>query len=335
MKKILTICYVSLAAAFILPLFLRAVPESAPPDLELPPLTSAAPEPAPIPAPEPTARAEMCKTIAVLADGASVEMNTTDYLTGVVAAEMPASFNVEALKAQAVAARSYAMYCALQQKHGAAQVCTDSACCQAYLGREALRERWGADFEEYYGKISAAVRATAGEYLAYEGEPVLAVFHSSSAGRTAASGSVWNAVPYLLSVTSPESADTVPGYISSMELSPLDFRDTLLALCPEADFSGEESGWIGECRRDESGRVESIRLGGAEFTGAELRSAFRLRSTAFELAYTGAAFRFTVTGYGHGVGMSQYGANVMAGQGSDYREILLHYYPGTELTGSD
>lgn len=328
MKKILIICYAGIAAAFILPLFLSAVPESAPQSLTLPPPTATAPMSTPVPTP----RAESVETITVLADGTPVEMDTTEYLTGVVAAEMPASFSAEALKAQAVAARTYAMYCAAQQKHGAAQICMDSSCCQAYLGREAMRERWGGDFEEYYGKINSAVRATAGEYLAYGGAPVLAVFHSSSAGRTAASGSVWNAVPYLLSVTSPESADTVPGYISSVELSPLDFRDTLLALCSEADFSGAEAGWIGECTRDESGRVESIRLGGAEFTGAELRSAFKLRSTAFELTYTGAAFLFTVTGYGHGVGMSQYGANVMAQQGSDYREILLHYYPGTELT---
>lgn len=357
MKKILTVCYVSLAAAFILPLFLRAVPsahERAP--LSLPALTTAASPPsgaaAALPAasvtpasaaaptlPPPTAAApapgaytESPSRLSVLIGDEVAELDTADYLTGAVAAEMPAAFEPEALKAQAVAARTYAMYCASLSRHGAAQVCTDSACCQAYLGRDAMRERWGAEYERYYKKIRAAVEATAGEYLEYEGAPVLAVFHSSSAGYTEASGAVWGGeCPYLVSVESPESADTVPGYISSVELAALDFRDTLLALRPGADFSGGAEGWIGECRRDESGRVESMVLGGAEFGGTELRAAFKLRSTAFTLEYTPGGFLFTVTGYGHGVGMSQYGANLMAQQGCDYAQILSHYYPGAAL----
>lgn len=345
MKKILTVCYVSLAAAFILPLFLRAVPsaqERAP--LSLPALTTAAsPPPAAStsaavmpstpPPPTPCVRAESPARLSVLIGDEIAELDTADYLTGVVAAEMPAAFEPEALKAQAVAARTYAMYCASLSKHGAAQVCTDSACCQAYLGRDAMRERWGAEYERYYEKIRAAVEATAGEYLEYEGAPVLAVFHSSSAGYTEASGAVWGGErPYLVSVESPESADTVPGYISSVELAALDFRDTLLSLRPQADFSGGAEGWIGECRRDDSGRVESIVLGGAEFGGTELRAAFKLRSTAFTLEYTpGGVFLFTVTGYGHGVGMSQYGANLMAQRGCDYAQILSHYYPGAAL----
>ena len=357
MKKILTLCYVSLAAAFILPLFLRAAPEaelSTPLTLpalspaEAVPIVTAAvgvtpeasasvTEPVSPTAPPITAaaRAESPARLSVLIGDEAAELDTADYLTGVVAAEMPAAFEPEALKAQAVAARTYAMYCAAQAKHGAAQVCTDSGCCQAYLGREAMRERWGAEYERYYEKIRAAVEATAGEYLEYEGAPVLAVFHSSSVGRTEDSGAVWGgARPYLVSVDSPESADTVPGYVSSVELSALDFRDTLLAMRPQADFSGGAASWIGECRRDESGRVESLALGGAEFSGTELRAVFKLRSTAFTLEYTGDAFLFTVTGYGHGVGMSQYGANLMAQQGYDYAQILAHYYPGAVLVSA-
>ena len=110
------------------------------------------------------------------------------------------------------------------------------------------------------------------------------------------------------------------------------FRDTLLSAHPEADFTGDASGWVGEISRDESGRVASVVLGGVSVAGTELRSLFSLRSTAFELEYDG-GFHFTVRGYGHGVGMSQYGAKVMAEDGADYRAILAHYYPGCELIG--
>ena len=160
---------------------------------------------------------------------------------------------------------------------------------------------------------------------------MFAAFHSSSAGATEDCGAIWSARPYLISVDSPETAEEVPNYISSVELSALDFRDTVLYARPDADFTGDESGWIGEITHDESGRVASAVLGGEKLSGTELRSLFSLRSTAFTLEYTGSSFLFTVTGFGHGVGMSQYGANVMAKSGADYREILAHYYPGTQL----
>ena len=271
----------------------------------------------------------------VLINGDAVEMAAADYLTGVVAAEMPASFEFEALRAQAVAARTYAMYCESTGRHSGAQVCTDSGCCQAWLSRDELKARWGADYDVYYERLRAAVTETAGEYLSYEGQPVFAAFHSSSAGTTEDSGRVWNSVPYLISVSSPESAETVPGYVSTVDVSRLDFRDSILASCPEADFSTPEETWIGEIKRTPGGRVESVALGGREIKGTALRSMFSLRSTAFELEWTGEVFRFTVTGYGHGVGMSQYGANVMAQGGADYREILAHYYPGTELVRAE
>ena len=102
---------------------------------------------------------------------------------------------------------------------------------------------------------------------------------------------------------------------------------------PDADFTGDESEWIGEITHDESGRVASAVLGGEKLSGTELRSLFSLRSTAFTLEYTGSSFLFTVTGFGHGVGMSQWGAKALAEQGADYRAILAHYYPGTELRG--
>ena len=261
----------------------------------------------------------------------TVEKPLEDYILCVLAAEMPADFEPEALKAQAVAARSYALYCAAADKHGECALCTDYGCCQAYKSEEAMRSQWGADYEHHRRKLQRAVDSTAGQYLMYAGEPVFAAFHSSSAGYTESSGAIWSELPYLVSVISPESAENVPNYQSSLELSPLDFRDTLLHACPEADFSGEESGWIGQASYEDSGRVESLLLGGVMYSGTKLRELFSLRSTAFSLEYTGESFLFTVKGFGHGIGMSQYGANVLAAQGSDYTAILAHYYPGTTL----
>ena len=270
--------------------------------------------------------------ITVLVGDAPVEMDMQEYLIGVVAAEMPAGFAPEALKAQAVAARSYALYCAGSDKHGNAQVCTDFNCCQAWISQEDMRENWGEAFEENYKKISSAVNETAGQYLSYEGQPVFAAFHSSSAGATEDCGNVWNSRPYLVSVESPESETNVPNFISTLECAPIDFRDCVLSLKPEADFTGSEETWIGETERDDSGRVSYIILGNVKIKGTEIRELFSLRSTYFELQYIDGKFLFTVKGFGHGVGMSQYGAKLMAERGESYTEILAHYYPGTVLT---
>lgn len=298
------------------------VPTAAPPLETLAPAAAEAP-----PYPEP-------ETINVLDGDTLREMALSDYLCGVVAAEMPAAFPLEALKAQAVAARSYALYCAGANKHGEAAVCTDFACCQAFCSEETLRERWGDDYDSLSQKIRSAVEDTAGRVLCYNEQPVFAAFHSSSAGMTESCGAIWSPLPYLVSVSSPETAADVPDFVSTVSCWPIDFRDTLLSARPEADFSGPESAWLGALRRDESGRVAEATLGGAVFSGTELRALFSLRSTAFTLQYENGLFVFTVTGHGHGVGMSQYGAKVMAEQGADFSEILAHYYPGAVLTGA-
>lgn len=299
------------------------------------PSPSAAPAPEALPTPVPAAAALAVQPaperLLVKCGGEVYDVALEEYLVGVVAAEMPAYFEPEALKAQAVAARTYAMYCARTGRHTDADVCTDFACCQAWHDTDTLRQNWGDSYDEHYAAVSAAVAATAGEYLSYDGAPVFAAFHASSCGATEDCGAIWNPLPYLVSVSSPETADTVPGYVSQLELSPLDFRDTVLYAYPQADFTGDESTWVGELSRDESGRVSSACLGGVGISGTELRSLFSLRSTALTLEYTGTGFLFTVTGHGHGVGMSQHGANLMAAQGSDYTQILAHYYPGTQL----
>lgn len=303
-------------------LTVTAPPRTAPPETPLPTAVPAEIPAADKPAPE---------RIRVLHAGEVYDVDMQEYLIGVVAAEMPADFEYDALKAQAVAARTYALYCSGSGRHSDAEVCTDFSCCQAWKSREDMQDDWGGAFDENYEKIRSAVHETQGEYLCYGGQAVFAAFHSSSAGATEDCGAIWSALPYLVSVSSPETEETVPGFVSRIEQSPLDFRDTLLYAHPEADFSGSEDGWIGEIIRDGSGRVACAVLGGVEFSGTELRELFSLRSTAFTLEHSGGGFVFTVTGFGHGVGMSQYGANVMASQGADYREILSHYYPGTVL----
>ena len=264
-----------------------------------------------------------------------LELDAEEYLVGVVAAEMPASFPEDALMAQAVAARSYALYCRETGKHPEADLCADPGCCQAWRSEEELRIRWGEDYEQNLARVRHAVEGTRGQVLSFEGKPILAAFHSSSAGATEDCGAVWNSRPYLVSVSSPETASDVPGYRSLLRCAPLDFRDVILSACPEADFSAPPEDWIGELQRDESGRVASLTLGGVPLTGARLRQLFCLRSTAFTLEYDGGYFIFTVTGFGHGVGMSQYGAMVLAREGASWQEILAHYYPGTSLTRAE
>ena len=260
-----------------------------------------------------------------------VNVPLEEYLLGVVAAEMPAGFEPEALRAQAVAARTYTLYCARTGKHADADVCTDFHCCQAWKSDEAMREDWGEAYPEKLSRIRDAVESTAGEYLQFAGQAAFTAFHSSSAGFTEACGAIWSELPYLVSVSSPEDSDSVPNYVSSFSISAPELCGTLLLLHPEANFSAPPEEWIGEITRDESGRVSALTIGGAAFTGVKLREVFKLRSTAFTLDCADGIFTFTVTGFGHGVGMSQYGANVMASDGADYRAILAHYYPGTEL----
>jgi len=265
------------------------------------------------------------------ADGTVEELTMDAYLWGVVAAEMPASFEDEALKAQACAARTYAAGLVGAGRHPDADLCDDSSCCQAYTDRDDALLRWGLNARQYADKIEAAVSATDGLGVLYQGAPIQAVFFSSAAGRTADAVEVWgSAVDYLKSVDSPEG-DEVPNYHSQAVLSRDEAARQILAAWPGADLSGEPEDWFQDVRRSASGAVSSLKIGGVEATGGAARQAFSLRSACFEVKWDGENFVFDVTGYGHGVGMSQYGANAMAKDGSDFREILTWYYTGTEV----
>jgi len=280
------------------------------------------------------ARADSDVTVRVLLGEDIWEMPMEMYLIGVVAAEMPASFEQHALMAQAVAARTDAlhkMHVAPRPNHPDTDVCGDYQCCVAFFSDEALRERWGNDYVENITRIINAVTATDGVFLAFEGQPILAVFHASSAGRTETSGNVWVVdKPYLLSVESPETEDLVPGFVAAVTVPHSDFIETVLQNFPDAVFDGEET-WITDIAYTESGRIAYITLGGVTVRGTVLRSMFGLRSTAVSIERTDSDIVFTTAGHGHGVGMSQHGANIFAKNGKTYREILLVYYAGVEF----
>ena len=268
-----------------------------------------------------------------IGDGEVLTLPLDKYLWRVVAAEMPASFEPEALKAQTVAARTYtlAKMGRTVQNHPDADVCTDINCCQAYIEPDQAAENWGENTQVYTAKISAAVADTDGVAALYDGAPIQAVFFSSAAGRTVDAVEVWgNAVPYLSGVDSPEGEE-VPNYHSTASVPVEEFKRTLLAKVPQADLSGPPSGWVGETVRNSAGGVSSVTVGGAAVTGSALRELFSLRSANFTVTADESAVTFSVTGYGHGVGMSQYGANALARQGKTYEEILKWYYTGIEL----
>ena len=265
-------------------------------------------------------------------DGEEVlEMDLGTYLVGVVRAEMPASFEAEALKAQACAARTYTAVLQNSAKHPEADICGDSTCCQAYIQRSAAEARWGLDAREYGEKIDRAVAQTDGLGILYEGKPIQALFFSSAAGKTVDAVEVWgNPVDYLKSVDSPEG-DEVPNYRTQVTLSAEEVKSLVLEAYPGADLSGAPSTWFGEASRNEGGGVISIPIGGVTLTGKQVRSLFSLRSACFTTTWDAENFTFDVTGYGHGVGMSQYGANAMAKEGSTFRDILTWYYTGAEV----
>ena len=253
-----------------------------------------------------------------------------NYLYGVVAAEMPATFETEALKAQAVAARTYTKKKKQENNdvHLEADVCDDINHCKAYISEKELREKYGENWiSEYYPKIKNAVRETDGIIATYEGKPITAVFHSTSSGMTENSGDVWSKeLPYLVSVVS-EGEKESPRYTDKIILTLDDFKNKLYKSGKNLKFSENKDEWIGEITKNKSGSINKITVGGIEFKGTEIRSLLGLRSTNFTIKLSDKA-EIETTGNGHGVGMSQYGANYMAKQGYNYEQILKKYYTG-------
>lgn len=259
------------------------------------------------------------------------DVNLEEYLIGVLAGEMPAEYELEALKAQAVAARTYIMHksAAPAPEHPDAVVCSNPEHCKAWLSDDDCTEKWGAlSADTYRAKLSRAVFETKGEYMIYEGEPIEAVFFASCGGRTENSSDVWGgARDYLKSVSSPETADAVK---SEVKISFDEFCKILKSLNPDINL-GAGAPAFGEILRTEGGSVNSWEVGGKHFGGTELRAAFGLKSANFTPSRTEDEIVFSVTGSGHGVGMSQLGANLMAKNGKKYTEILTHYYSNIQI----
>ena len=252
------------------------------------------------------------------------QMTLRDYLVGVVLAEMPAHFEPEALKAQAVVARTYTRKRMEGSKHGEAAVCMDSGCCQGFRSGEEYLKEGGT--EAALNKVRSAVIDTDGLVLRYEGALIDATYFSCSGGFTEDAVAVWGQdVPYLQSVESP-GEEEAPRFSDSVSFSPAEFAGKL-------GFSadGDPSDWFGAVTRTDGGGVETIVIRGKTFTGTQLRSRLGLRSTAFDISADSRTITVTTRGFGHRVGMSQYGAQAMAEGGSTCQAILAHYYTGAEL----
>lgn len=253
------------------------------------------------------------------------EMDLDSYLVGVLLAEMPMTFEQEALKAQAVAARTYTRKAYVSGgKHGDGSVCKDPGCCQAYLSEQEYLSQGGT--EEGVEKARCAVLDTSGYVLYYEGELIEATYFSCSGGSTESAVAVWGTdYPYLQAVTSPGEEKAVHDR-DTVTYTGGNFQKIL-----GVALEGSPERWFREVTYTDGGGVETMTIGETVYRGTQLRSLLGLRSTAFSVQVSGNMITITTRGYGHRVGMSQYGADAMAVTGSDFRQILSHYYQGTEL----
>ena len=275
----------------------------------------------------------------VAVEGNIVEMGLEDYVSGVLAAEMPASFSMEALKAQAVAARTLAVYKIMHggcSRYQGADICGDSDHCQAYLEVSGQKAKWKAEYEQYRAKLHTAVDQTAGKIITYDDKPILVLFHASSAGYTEDVENVYSqALPYLRSVPSPGES-MVTNLQSQEEFDRAWFVSTINKAYPKAGLKAQQlEKQVLVSERYPSGRVSALKLGGVKITGVQFRRLVDIRSANFSITFNKYSVVVTSEGYGHGVGMSQNGAEAMAREGSNYVDILKYYYTGVEIINMD
>lgn len=258
-------------------------------------------------------------------DGSVNQMDMDAYLTGVVLGEMPADFEPEALKAQAVAARTYtAKAVKTGGKHGDGSICTDAGCCQAYLPEETYLSKGGT--EAHLEKVCRAVMDTSGYVLTYEGELIEATYFSCSGGSTEDAAAVWGTdYPYLQALPSP-GEEKAAHYCDTICFTTAQFQEKT-----GCTLTGEPDTWFETEAYTEGGGIASMFICGEQYTGTQLRQLLGLPSTAMTISALGDTITIMTRGYGHRVGMSQYGADAMAVAGSTYSEILTYYYPGTQL----
>ena len=319
----------------------RAVPASGAPAPEPSPTPPSFLDQAPLPEPKsspasagPQPSPESRFTLHDAATGQTLEVDEREFLAAAVACEMDLHSPEEALKAQAVAAYTY--YCR-QRQDGQAIAC-DTENWLVYTTEEAMRARWGEDYDGYRALLDGVVDAVYGQTLTYQGRPILACYFAISPGSTEAACNVWSPDaardhPYLQAVASPGDLFS-DGCLSHADFTAEELRAALADGLDGPDLSGPAEGWISELTYTPSGMVKSAQVGGVTASGTQLRSALGLRSACFQYEIDSAGdFHFKVKGWGHGVGMSQAGAVFLAKRGADYREILARYYPGATLTG--
>ena len=340
MRKVLVIGLLLAAVIYILPVFCGLLEQEEP--LSIPQESVAADAEI---TESPPAEGEQTVTgesivangeITVLVDGEARTMKLEDYVVSVVAGEISPDFPTEAIRAQAVAARTYALYkqkTARPAQHEEADVCDDPAHCAAFVDlKTEAAARWGEQADTAEDVIRQAVEDTAGQVLTYEGEPIVAVFSSAAGEKTERAVDVWGSdIPYLQSVDSP-GGEACPKYYDAVVLTADEIRERAAKTLPSADLSGDPSGWFKASERSEAGGIVRMKFGGVEVKGTVMRTLLGLNSTNFTVKIDGNTLTFTTTGYGHGVGLSQWGAKYSAEQGQTYDEILAHYYPGTTLT---
>ena len=261
------------------------------------------------------------------------EVGLDQYLYHVVSAEMPATYELEALKAQAIVARTYTIYKVKNKKHENADICDDSTCCQAWVSKEDRLARWEeSQRESNWKKIEQCVNETQGKIITYNNEPINAFFHANSGGTTELPVNVWGGtgLPYL-QVVETAGEEGYNQYASEVELSNEELITKLKSKYADIQIDFENSEDIKILEYTDSNRVKTVKFGNHEISGVEARSLFGLKSTNFEITKEAEKIKFTVKGYGHGVGMSQTGADAMAKQGSNYEEIIHHFYVGVEI----
>ena len=261
------------------------------------------------------------------------EVKIDDYLCNVVSAEMPADYELEALKAQAIVARTYTIYKVQNKKHENADICDDSTCCQAWVSKENRLERWEeTKREENWNKIQQCVNETKGKIITYNNQPINAFFHANSGGTTELPVNVWggSGLPYL-QVVQTAGEEGYTQYSSEVDLTQEELINKLKTKYEDIqiDFNNDEDVKIIE--HTDSNRVKTVKFGNHELSGVETRTLFGLKSTNFEIKKENNQIKFLVKGYGHGVGMSQTGANTMAKQGNNCEEIIKHFYVGIEI----
>lgn len=263
------------------------------------------------------------------------EIPLDEYLYGVVSAEMPVSFEKEALKAQAIVARTYTIYKIVHNngKHQGADICDDSACCQAWITKEDRLSKWEeSSRESNWNKIVEVVEATKGKIITYEGQPIHAFFHANSGGKTETTINVWggDSYPYLQSVAT-SGEDGYSQYASEVSFTKETFIDKVKEKYTNFSIDFTKENCIQILEYTDGNRVKKVQIGNLELSGVEVRTLLGLKSANFTIELGEDTIRFSVVGYGHGVGMSQTGADSMAKQGSNYEAIIKHFYTGVEI----